>query len=71
MDIKEKGSVVNPEKTGKKITTTREKLATAFEKWMEDYNENPGMFDTLEQAGKNPKTYGEACADHLIKRLGK
>ena len=50
----------------KNIITTREELAAAFEAWLKEYNEKPSEFAA--EYG-DPKSYGEGCADYLIKKL--
>jgi hypothetical protein len=51
------------------ITATREQLVDAFEKWMHDFNADGKGFQSMSHARKDPRAYGESCADHLIKYL--
>ena len=48
------------------IKTTKEKLASAFEQWAIEYENNPQSFTA--DIGE-PKEYGKACAEQLIKLL--
>jgi hypothetical protein len=51
------------------ITATREQLIDAFEKWMHEFNADGKGFQSMSHARKDPRAYGESCADRLIKYL--